>query len=345
MLWGACRDVDLQTQVYSYIKRKVIKIIIIIFGIAAMSQHKSKRRISFPESRDSGPCRLCNRCHRHMSSPSEWRSTNAQQYVLSMKVPLNALVCRPCRDDVTRAACNPAYIPRWSKGSNDSGVICFVKHCPNPMLTRMSIGGSTDSLNFPEQLEFKPNAPFPIPLCKQHYHIVYDALRHTKHCRTCGRRLPQGGNRPCPQPEIIQIHLSQNTDFEGDITEHDRVCQTCYKSHLLVVKESQPISSDRDLGKTLTALKKQEIVVGISNAQDILNAAVNKTLLTVGNMLLENRAMLLPSIHTHFNENAKALQHAHKITESLELTSISSRQILSEVAATFQHHVTYACRV
>lgn len=264
----------------------------------------------------------------------------AKQYFQSLQVPQNVLVCRPCRDDITRAACNPGYIPRWEKGrkeNNNSGVTCFVKLCEKPIFAKAAVkGGSTC-------IELKPNAPHPLPLCKAHYHTVYDALcRHNKDCRTCGRRL-QGGGRRCPHPEVIQLHLSHNTDFDGQINDDDRVCQICYKSHLLVLKESQPVSTDSDLEGILETLKQE--VVNINHVQDVLIVAMNKMLIGIGIMLLEKRASLMPTIHSEFINNARALYNAHDFQEPLELKSITSRLILSEITAKFQHHVTYACRV
>ena len=57
--------------------------------------------------------------------------------------------------------------------------------------------------------------------------------------------------------------------------------------------------------------------------------------------------MFLPTIHSNFNAHAKSLLHDTDIDEHLELKSINSRQILSEVhvTVTFQHHVTYTCKV
>ena len=43
------------------------------------------------------------------------------------------------------------------------------------------------------------------------------------------------------QPQVIQAHLHvcDHTDFEGDIKESDRVCLTCYKSHLVVYTQGE----------------------------------------------------------------------------------------------------------
>ena len=110
-----------------------------------------------------------------------------------------------------------------------------------------------------------------------------------------------------------------------------------------MLKESKPVSNDSDLEDILGALKEE--VVRINSVQDVLMVAMNKTLITVGLMLLKKQARLLASIDADFDDNARVLHHAHKFQEPLELKSVTSRMILSEIAAKFQHHVSYACRV
>ena len=65
----------------------------------AKSLTSSRRQLSFP---GGAICKLCQGHHSHMSSPVDWKNEQARTYVLSLKVPSDSLVCRPCRDDVTR---------------------------------------------------------------------------------------------------------------------------------------------------------------------------------------------------------------------------------------------------
>ena len=269
--------------------------------------------------------------------------------MLSLNVSTDSQVCRPCRDDVTRVLANPAYIPRWRKERVEScNTYCCVKNCDNLSFSQTTMCSSSDELKSVHHIEFKTERVLiPTPLCKNHYYVVYDALQsRKKHCITCGRRLRLGNDRPCPQPHVIQMHLSQHTDFEGDILADDRVCLTCYKSHSVILKENQPISTDEDLKELVDTLGQQATVItSMSNAEDIICAVTNRMLITVGTMLMENRAMLLPSILSDFKQYAKDLIIAKCIQEPQELKSISSRWILSEVTAKFQHHVTYICKV
>ena len=143
-----------------------------------------------------------------------------------------------------------------------------------------------------------------------------------------------------PQPHAIQKYLSEHTNFEGYILEGDRVCLTCYKSHLFVLKTNKPISTNDDLKCLIDNLGQQA-----TEAHDLIHTATNKMLIEVGGMLLENRAALLPTIHSEFIQYARDLMSESRIQEIPDLQLITSRCILSEIIATFQHHVIYACKV
>ena len=122
-----------------------------------------------------------------------------------------------------------------------------------------------------------------------------------------------------------------------------RVCLTCYKSHLVILKENQPISKDEDLKVLIDTLGRQTSIMG--NVQDIICAATIRMLVTVGKMLMENRAMLLPTIHSDFIHYARGLFAAKGMQDPQELKSICSRSVFSEITAQYQHHVTYTCKV
>ena len=77
-----------------------------------------------------------------------------------------------------------------------------------------------------------------VGLCKEHYGAWY-RYKHPfqSKCRTCDKNMTDmSKSRACPQPDIVQKHLRENTDFSGEITSDDRVCYACYKSHLIIIK-------------------------------------------------------------------------------------------------------------
>ena len=93
-----------------------------------------------------------------------------------------------------------------------------------------------------------------IPLCTYHYGILYRHLNpsHLK-CKTCSKHISDiTKSQAVPEPGMIGAFLSENTDSNESISSNDRVCFTCYKSHLLLLKhlKGSVKSTDSDL-KTL----------------------------------------------------------------------------------------------
>ena len=299
---------------------------------------RTKRQLEFLEP--ARPiCHLCQGSHTHISSPREWKNEHAQRYVLSIGMSADSLVCRPCRQDVTRVVTDPGHTPRWGR---DVGTrlknLCSVLNCTKIAFAHATI--STGEL--PQGIQFRTKPiPAPTPPCKHHYHAVYDAQdTRQRNCRTCGRRLRLGSDRPCPHPEVVQAYLHETTDFTGDIAKSDRVCLTCYKSHLALTKQTDCASRDDDLRPLVESVRG-----GVSTGHDIIGTATNKMLMDVGEMLLENNATLLPTVCASFHHYATELAVEHGIEEPPELKLVNSRWILCEIKAKYQHHFACVCKV
>ena len=120
------------------------------------------------------------------TSPKEWKSQDARKYVvLSLQHSADSLVCRPCRDDIARVLADPAYIPRWRKGRVEGcSSYCSVKDCNSISFTQTSLCSNIDDLKISLGIEFTTECiPIPTFLCKNHYHVLYDALQlRRKHC-------------------------------------------------------------------------------------------------------------------------------------------------------------------
>ena len=301
---------------------------------------RSRRQLSFTEHSPAAVCALCLNNHSHKSAPRDWKNQHARNYVLSLNVSVDSQVCRPCRDDVTRVLADTTYIPRWRKGGIESvNCYCCVSDCNEPSFSQTSLC-SADELRHIKNIQFQTESiPIPTPLCKSHYYLVYDTLQaRRRNCRTCGRRLHSGNGRPCPTPNIIQAHLYQHTDFSGDIHESDHVCLTCYRSFLVILKEDQPVSYDDELQSLVESIRQPV-------TDDIVCLATTKMLIMVGKMLLNNKATLLPTICSEFKTYVNELSTAVDIQKHPEIQLVSSKWILTEILAKYQHHVTYICKV
>jgi len=78
----------------------------------------------------------------------------------------------------------------------------------------------------------------------------------------------------------------------------------------------------------------------------VLNAAIIKTTVFVGEELLKDHAILLPSVHDSFTSYAKELLTATNLeSEVVEVTKlVTSRWILSNLTANLKYHISYSCR-
>ena len=124
MLWGPCGDFHIGYHAQNKESAKIV-------GIAAMSQHRSMESILLRvPSQSPGTLvhiSLCNSCH--ITFPLGGGVAMSAVCPLNEGVTSTGCISVLSRDDVSQAACNPAYIyniiPRWKNGrSHNSSVIC-----------------------------------------------------------------------------------------------------------------------------------------------------------------------------------------------------------------------------
>ena len=149
---------------------------------------------------------------------------SCRQIAMSLQLSVHSLVCRPCRNDITRLTKDPDHHPRWEKCQITE---CVIPECKNTFFSNCSIP-SEDILqcltlkgeNIPPQLEV------PAPFCKHHYHMVYNTCQPTQlNCQTCCAVLRKQNARPCPDPETIRTYLEETIGYEGTLNDGDK----CHK--------------------------------------------------------------------------------------------------------------------
>ena len=266
---------------------------------------KSRRRLTFSppveeqESKQGNICTLCLTPHTQLSAPASWKNLYAQQVACAqLRLPQQSLVCRLCRDDIGKLIKNPERTPRWVKGGRKTN--CCIPSCSNTAFVKSKIATNQQTAHI-LKLETEEDIPYPTPLCKQHYHAIYDALQNKQtHCCTCRSSLRTVPARVCPNANHIQQYLAEKTGFEGDIPEGAQVCMTCYRSHLQILKEA-PVSTDSDLLALIDTLKGcVPAIEHVKNIDDIINKAMYTTAIHVGERLLQQESLLLPSVHETF---------------------------------------------
>ena len=110
---------------------------------------------------------------------------------------------------------------------------------------------------------------------------------------------------------------------------------------------NKSISTDSELRQLVRTFSQQipttDVIVSV---EDVLNAAIIKTTVLVGEELLSNHATLLPSVQDSFS------RYVHEFLMATNLESeggevnplVPSRWILSNLTANLKHHMSYTCR-
>ncbi len=98
----------------------------------------------------------------------------------------------------------------------------------------------------------------PLPLCKHHHFVAknkqFKPQTHCPMCNTSIRNLPV---RACPNSEVINKYLLEHTGFEGTISSNNKVCFSCYKCQLEILKDNDLFSSDTHLSQLITSMNNQ----------------------------------------------------------------------------------------
>ena len=77
----------------------------------------------------------------------------------------------------------------------------------------------------------------------------------------------------------------------------------CYKCHSIILQEGKRVSNDSDLQSTLAGVRHKIATTQIPGTfQQVCDLAIDKTVVYVGEQLLQRNAILLPAIHDYFSE-------------------------------------------
>ena len=201
---------------------------------------------------------------------------------------------------------------------------CVIPQCENTFFSKCNIPIpdifqclTLASENVPPKLDAAP------PLCKHHYHVVYNTYKPTQtHCPTCYTWFHKQNARPCPDVASIATYLAEKTGYEGTLRQNDKVCFSCYKFHLHILKCNVNESTDTDLqvliqGIKHTMLKPEQVV----SADDAVSRAMSVTTVYVGEALLRQEGLLLPDVHNSFIQEINSSTWGW--SESLELPPLS----------------------
>ena len=282
-------------------------------------------------------CFFCGAQHQHVSSPWRWKKEAATRYLQEKGIAKDSVVCQACRKDITKVLSDTTFKPRWCK-VHASKKGCVISGCGNDSFaslhkpTMESIQQALATLGLESS-----HSTVPMPLCKEHYHAVYNAIYPTQfYCVTCAMSLRYSCPRHCPQPATIEGYLKENNGFTGSIGVTDMVCTSCYRSHLFILKKCKPVSTDQDLKNLIQAIEQK--TYKNTSTSEVIDECMQQTAAAVGRELLNGNAMLLPDVQDWFRA------FAQQRLDLEEKAKVTSGFILSNLIATLQHHMAYSCK-
>ena len=145
------------------------------------TSRSSRRRLSYEEAtgeaHSSDVCSLCKSHHSRMSNVQTWQNAQATQYIQTLGIAFDSLICRPCRDDVRRVLADPSHVPRWSKRNERSK--CCIKSCSEVSFVSSNLADREKMNQLIKQVDVAieyDDIPIPTPLCKHHYYTIYSLI-------------------------------------------------------------------------------------------------------------------------------------------------------------------------
>ena len=184
----------------------------------------------------------------------------------------------------------------------------------------------------------------------EHYGELYRHLNpFNKTCTTCDKAINDiSKSRKCPEPELIQLFLQQNTEFSGVINADSRVCYACYKAHLIIIKHKQNTitSTDADLSSSINKIKSEMCNISdIHTPDEALSNAAHFSGIHVGEALLKHNALLHPDVYDIFLDKLTEITRVCSIVLEDVKSTASPSWLRSQLSTLLEHHMAYRCSV
>ena len=173
-----------------------------------------------------------------MSYVQTWKSVEACKLVAEKDITPKNLICRPCRDDVRRMVGNPDYVPRWEKGNER--VKCCIKDCTEVSHVFSNIA-TVEKICCPflkriifilREIQFRFQ-----PCCVRV--TITQSTSQSSHSKLTappmGCPLSMWDADHAQMQSVVGTHLRNSAGYEGNLSNGDKVCYSCYKSHLIYI--------------------------------------------------------------------------------------------------------------
>lgn len=162
-----------------------------------------------------------------------------------------------------------------------------------------------------------------VSLCQLHYNHLYRQLNPVFSCDSCGGYPRKGEkfNRHCPESEMINTYLASISDDPPHLTEQSLICAACYIHFKATLKRTQmekepsvkqesTVERNADINQVISLLssKMSQIYDSRESAtmSDYLEYVACKVCKKLGECMKKDEALLLPSLHKEFANEAFA---------------------------------------
>ena len=271
-----------------------------------------------------------------------WNEEQRQwlQKYTSEELGVSDCICRTCGDDVKGNVGKIGYRRRWTKsaasGRNTTiqNPSCAVSRCDNVASRNLALTTSQADILRDNNIIIRLVALTEVTVCTSHFMQVYRVLNPPIPCKACGmvpsqRKLVQ---RFCPNPALINAYIQQHTDFTEKLSDTDRICYTCYVFHTLIINKAQHKSDNHTLQQVMEEIYQEQ-------CEHELDQALKEITLFVAQLLLKQRAILLPKLY-------------HMLVQKLQGTRgesdhhlPSSRWLLAKLETRLSPHIAFCCKI
>ena len=225
-------------------------------------------------------------------------------------------MCRACEKNIKRYINNDNYHPRWVS-SPENHLACIVPDCgintENGIILQSSLCSIEEIEAIYKNTIVETITDKSVPLCQTHYKYLYRLLNADKYdhpkCVACNASLREAVIRHCPDSLVITQHFNRCDDIDITINKEDKICTSCYNSHLEILWDSEPVSHDHELQDLL---KDDKHYVSDGKYTNHIVHAIKEVIRRLGHLLMKNLAALLPELYqvliTEGTQNGFGLQ-------------------------------------
>ena len=269
----------------------------------------------------------------------------------SIELVPQSCICKAHLIEAKRMWGNPEYIPKWKSSDRSFAIVkykCLFSDCQE--IDKL-ISPKFDTVqNMELAIGAQSTADSPLLLCPKHYTTLYRQLHATQSCVSCGIRPKQGTSftRHSPNATLINSILSElNFDESAvHIQENDYVYNTCYKTHLAMLKYKDNKDNETCDSKKLMQLMESWKITIANDATDAITKAILHTVLYVADEIMHERAVLLPRASQVFlavyTENS-ACQTVHVLEVGEGTIKYTTQWLLNQIILHLEPFINYRC--